>query len=885
MISAGKYFWAKTTPEGKPGISVQSHCLNVGLVAEAIIAALPATVRSLLPPGLATLAGLHDVGKICPGFQAKCDQWIHQNGLVQAAVVERWKLGCETDHAKVSQWTLQQLFNGDEDLFDWAMAVGAHHGRIKGQRLTKLNLSGSIGDAKWDGWRQSLARELIARFGDLPAKAPAGAMLWWVAGLITVADWIGSDETWFPPDGSLADNQRSERAVAALNDIQWHSAALESGLAFAELFPGYHATALQRAVFEQVTRPGTYLIEGAMGCGKTEAALAAAYHLIADGQAGGLYFALPTQTTSNKIHERVERFLRRIETRPHDLRLAHGSAWLREDFHLPVFAASFTSTSSPKSRVNESGEDEVLITRDHVRAGRSWFASGKRALLSSFGVGTVDQALLGIVAAKHFFVRQFGLAGKVVILDEIHTYDLYTGTLLDQLLRRLRELRCTVLILSATLTRRRREELLQAADAQVVSDGNAYPLLTLAPEGENTRSLPFAADESKEIHIATTADSDLAIAARCLDRAEAGQCVLWIRNTVDDAQSTYRQLKNNNRQGGPPVGLLHARFPLWRRQELEDFWLEALGKDSNNRPKGCVLVATQVVEQSVDIDADFLVTDLAPSDMLLQRIGRLWRHQRPNRAGRPEVLIHTGGLTSENGRAGSADDLKSLLGRSAFVYAPYVLLRTFEIWRQRSQIKLPADIRPLLESTYAEPTEDELPGWIALRRDLANRCDKLRNAAVSATLVLRQPALADEEDVQTRWNDRPTVQLLLATAPPSGLPAHNIQLPLADGSESLIPDYRFDLNAARALHRNLVRIPAWAGRPATTASPEWLTRLVPQRVVLGVVRANDGAILFGESPSGMAWHIDEGVTLPRRSKNNSQPPTSIPNYDDDESFD
>jgi CRISPR-associated endonuclease/helicase Cas3 len=850
-------------------------------VAQAIIATLPANVIALLPAGAVTLAALHDVGKICPGFQAKCDEWIHENGLVQAAIGGRWKLGCETDHAKVSQWTLQQLFNDDEDLFGWAMAVGAHHGRIKGQRLTKLNLSGSVGDAEWLESRQTLVRELVARFGALPAQTPTEAILWWVAGLITVADWIGSDETWFPPDGTLADDQRHGRATAALNGIQWHSAALRPSLTFAELFPGFNATALQHAAFEQIKRPGVYLIEGAMGCGKTEAALAAAYRLIANGHAGGLYFALPTQTTSNKTHERVEQFLRRIEASPHDLRLAHGSAWLREDFHLPVLSASFR----PKPPANERGEDESFVAGDHVRAGRSWFASGKRALLSSFGVGTVDQALLGIVAAKHFFVRQFGLAGKVVILDEIHTYDLYTGTLLDRLVKRLRELRCTVLILSATLTSRRREELLRAANAQPVADGNAYPLLTLAPEGENTRPLPFSADYPKEIHVTTTTDSEATIAALCLERAEGGQCVLWIRNTVDDAQATCRLLKNGNRQDGPPVGLLHARFPLWRRQKLEDFWLEALGKDSSSRPRGCVLVATQVVEQSVDIDADFLVSDLAPTDMVLQRIGRLWRHQRPNRAGRPEVLIHTGGLTEGNCRAGSSADLKALLGRSAFVYAPYVLLRTFEIWNPRSQILLPADIRLLLEATYAKPAEDEPRGWIELHRDLENRCDKLRNAAVSSALVFRQPALADEEGVQTRWNDRPIVQLLLATAPPAALPGHNIRLPLADGTEARIPDFPFDLNAARALHRNLVRIPASVAKNLTTTVPDWLSRLVSVRAALGVVRATDGAILFGELESGMTWHPDEGVTLPRRSKNNSQPSTSTPKFDDDESFD
>jgi CRISPR-associated endonuclease/helicase Cas3 len=387
------------------------------------------------------------------------------------------------------------------------------------------------------------------------------------------------------------------------------------------------------------------------------------------------------------------------------------------------------------------------------------------------------------------------------------------------------------------------------------------------------------------IHVTTTSGRDVAIAEVCLERAETGQCVLWIRNTVDDAQATFRLLKSGNSQDGPPVGLLHARFPLWRRQELEDFWLEALGKNSSIRPKGCVLVATQVVEQSVDIDADFLVTDLAPTDMLLQRIGRLWRHPRPNRAGRPEVLIHTGSLTAENFRAGSTDDLKNLLERSAFVYAPYVLLRTFEIWHARSEFTLSADIRPLLEATYAKPAADEPPGWMELRRELENRCNKLQDSAVSASMVLRQPALADEEGVQTRWNDRPTAQLLLTTATPAALPGHIIQLQLADGAEALIPDFRFDVKAARALHRNLVRIPLWVTKNLPSTAPEWLSRLVSQKATVGIVRRTDGAILFGELESGMTWHPDEGVTLPRRSANSTPPSISTPKFDDDESFD
>jgi CRISPR-associated endonuclease/helicase Cas3 len=300
-----------------------------------------------------------------------------------------------------------------------------------------------------------------------------------------------------------------------------------------------------------------------------------------------------------------------------------------------------------------------------------------------------------------------------------------------------------------------------------------------------------------------------------------------------------------------------------------------------------VLVATQVVEQSVDIDADFLVTDLAPTDLLLQRIGRLWRHDRPSRPGRPEVFIHAAQMTGDNHRLGGAADLKRLLGRSAFVYASYVLLRTFDLWTRQSRIELPGDIRTLLEETYRDAARDEPAGWMELAREVDERRKVLRQTADLAALVRRQPALPDEEGVQTRWNDRPTVQLLLAAEQPVRVHGHRIRLSLVEGNAVELPapqsDLRFDKAAARAVHSNLVRIPKWAARDAAAATE--LANLAPPRTVLGVVRKTDGAILFGDKESGMTWHPDEGVTLPRRAAPISPATTPTTDYDDDEPYD
>ena len=520
--------WAKTTSDGQPGISVRDHCLNVGCVAEALHKALSAPVRPLLPCGATTLAALHDVGKILPGFQRKCSAWLVLQGLADKARQEDWA-NQQSDHALVSQWTLQKAL-GSSKLASWAAVAGAHHGRIKGRHVNQLKV-GPTGGLIWEAARKKLVDELIAIFGSLPDKCdPPDALLWLIAGLTTVADWIGSDESCFGPAGGQSP-QAGQLAEAALDRIGWRPLHFRPNRQFGDLFPGcVPPRPLQSAALEHIRGPGLYLIEAQMGSGKTEAGLAAAYALLSTGQAAGLYFALPTQITSNRIYDRVAAFLCQADMEPDGrrLRLAHSTSWLREEQAPPALR--------PATPFDE-------ISREHVRIGRSWFASSKRALLAPYGVGTIDQALLGVVATKHFFVRQFGLAGKVVILDEVHTYDLYTGTLVDALIRQLRELNCTVIVLSATLTLARRRELMALAGATPGLLSEAYPLLTACPEQGVPQQIPFPAEAPRPVQVSASCAEENPVAESVIKRAASGQCVLWVRNTVAAAQETFRRLR------------------------------------------------------------------------------------------------------------------------------------------------------------------------------------------------------------------------------------------------------------------------------------------------------------------------------------------------------
>lgn len=806
-----------------PGISVHDHCLNVGCVAEALIGALVQQncgcadgLRARLPVSFVNrslavwLAACHDIGKISPGFLKKCQAWLKCYGFEAEAITRAWTQA-ESDHSKVTQFTLQHLLCerfglGEDDAAFWAAAAGMHHGAPHWRGEWRRAVAGIALNDVWENRRRELVEELTRFFG-APACPPPLALddlssLWWTAGFISVADWIGSDEVFFSPDRSDTPANLSSIQAAARNaiaQIGLESPAFTTGLSFVDLF-GFPPNDLQTAAMETIREPGVYVIEAPMGMGKTEAALAAAYRLVSNGQASGLYFALPTQATSNRIHERVAAFLSRVQTAAP--RLIHSGSWLLDK-----------NMRFPSIHAGQPG--------DQRSAARDWFASSKRALIAPFGVGTVDQALLGVISVKHFFVRHFALAGKVVVIDEVHSYDVFTGTLIEALISTLVKLRCTVIILSATLTRVRREKLLSMGGVTEIIHPPAletivtipsvsdepFPLITGVAGGKAIPPRPVAAPPPKP-PVAIRFRAEMDILGDAVEAARSGACVLWICNTVDRALATYRNLCSMRCDADPSVGLLHSRFPFYRRQKLEEYWMRKLGKLRCYRPPGCLLVSTQIVEQSVDLDADLLITELAPTDMLFQRLGRLWRHHKqedpPRPRAQPEVWIIEEAVTLDALRDEQDNQaLCKALGKKARVYAAYVLLRSLEQWHDKSHVNLPHDIRPWLEATYQPRSEDDRPGWKKLLADLEQKRLDHTGQAETAQNVWNLPALKDEEGIGTRLNECPTLPLILAKS------ADREIVVLLDGSSVPVQSLRFDYNTAKALHRNVVKAPKW----------------------------------------------------------------------------
>ncbi|MCA9879093.1 MAG: CRISPR-associated endonuclease Cas3'', partial [Thermomicrobiales bacterium] len=457
MLDDAHYLWAKKAKKGDEDPAafhpLLLHLLDVGVAAERFWAqCLPASARAWFARQLCLdvesagrwavlLAALHDLGKAAPAFQ--------ERDLFQAP----------TRHGTISTFLLRELLR--EELFSvpqgvasrLAIVLGGHHGVFPraadfSSKISKARVADHAGVGRWKAHQRWLLDE-ISRLLEIAGTPPpdrltnAGAI--WLAGFISVSDWIGSNQDFFPfaapggqlpagfsPDAYLAQTrEQAKRAIAALGWSAWPE--LSQPRAFGELFPEIAApNAMQEqiiALAPTFDQPWLVIIEAPMGLGKTEAALFLADHATAALGMRGHYLALPTQATSNQMFSRDTAFLQhRYPEEVVNTQLLHGHAALSSDFQA----------------LQENGRrylEEIDIPLDG-NAGfdgaapgviaAEWFTHRKRGLLAPFGVGTIDQALLSVLQTRHFFVRLLGLAGKTVILDEVHAYDTYMSVLLER---------------------------------------------------------------------------------------------------------------------------------------------------------------------------------------------------------------------------------------------------------------------------------------------------------------------------------------------------------------------------------------------------------------------------------------------------------------------
>lgn len=740
-----RQFWGKTNrPKNTHYHPAIYHMLDVGLVAQALLEKMGANVQRILfePLGdiekeqkirwLAFLVALHDLGKISPGFQVKSTDFCPRN--LNKDKFPFCKKYDETDHGRVTWETLREILI-NKATKNWTIAdtlaqtVAAHHGAYHQTGGKEKEL----GKAEWIEARNEIVETLRECFDlnwqtfPLQEEIPSPTFFLVLAGLTGLADWLGSDKKYFcyihydwrKTDFNVVDYQNDRLHIARQRVADLNLAAptfQATHHAFGELFqfdgkpaePNINQTkALQIADQLPNGKPALVIIETPMGSGKTEAALAIADRWLSTGIADGIYYALPTQATANAMLSRLLDFLRCI-TDETQLHLLHAYADLQEEYR------ALLGKDLPKPAQIDDIHDNDDETETGVRAS-VWFTERKRGLLSPFAVGTVDQALLTVLKqSRHFFVRLFGLAGKVVIIDEAHAYDTYTLTLLENLLRWLAALQTPVIVLSATLPEGKRQDLLKAYAPQAkLPTMVQYPCVIAAHQmAEQVLYAPIDSTIGKtfqvHIHTANGEQRWLEVANILREQLQDGGCALCVINTVVEAQAlfqhlaTYDDLKDY-------LCLFHARFPMGKRLAIEENVKARFGKNPEvgDRPYKAILIATQVVEQSLDVNFDVLITELAPIDLILQRMGRVHRHEntpRPQRLAQPSVYCLLPDLAGDEPDFGkSIFYFENILLRSALVLLE---LKNY-LRHQKMQIQLPDDVPTLIDLVYPLDLDDE----------------------------------------------------------------------------------------------------------------------------------------------------------------------------------
>lgn len=744
-------YWGKARPtEQGPDLHLLPyHCLDVAAVGHVYLQRNPAllswisqrlgsTDTAAVCEWITFWLALHDLGKFSISFQAQRSDLVER---LQGAPLQQFGLvGVRHDSLGMQLWldviesmARDQAWFGDyQDIFDgirpWVRAVTGHHGQPPLSQVTRMDghfrqrdiaaAQDFVAAAKALFLTPRAAR--VATTQDLAAfERNSRHLSWWIAGLAVLADWIGSNADIFKyidvPVATL-DGYWST-ALARAETALLHSGVLpvarQAARSFSQLFPAIKQPSPLQAWAESVVLaqgPQIHLLEDVTGAGKTEAAVALAHRLMESGSADGFFIGLPTMATANAMYGRIAEVYDQLFDGAASLVLAHGRKTLVDDF-----AASVIETGLDEGDVRQLDES---ATRRCVR----WLADhNKRALLAPAGVGTVDQALLGALQSKHQCLRLLGLTRKVLIVDEVHACDAYMQRTLETLLEFHAYAGGTAILLSATLTTHMKGALVAA-----FAKGCALPAPALAAMAyPMTTSWAAAAATASETPMATRPDvrrtvrvhyetNRAAVVASIVATLNAGQCVAWIRNTIGDAleaQTELERLVPKER-----ITLFHARFALGDRLDTEGEVLRTFGPESTPAARaGRLLIATQVAEQSLDIDADLLISDLAPIDRLLQRAGRLRRHVRNAQGQR----LTAPGTTDQRGDAcmwvlgplwtpqPAANWFKQVFPKSAQVYPHHgQLWRTAEALL-KGKLTMPDDARVLIEGVFAD--EADLP--------------------------------------------------------------------------------------------------------------------------------------------------------------------------------
>lgn len=700
--------WAKSNPY-KP---LWMHLLETGVVAQCLLKngsfrPLANELQRYLSLNeqqvyqlVGYMAAVHDIGKAFPAFQQQAEESRSAVILKQAGLMcpdaKGFRHEVYGEEKLYRIWKEQGIFGGMRERHRWAAVIGKHH---QGKHETPLSKGYGWGDTREKIWTrlqmqlEEQMREIFQPANVLPKHYDAVCMM--LLGIVVTADWIASGDDFAGLAAErtrqqvIADTEQITERFLQQNHLCHHSPRLEINR-FTKLWPKIPAEGmrpLQKTVEEvfadEKEMPLAVILEAPMGCGKTEAGLYAACRLAQRWGKEGFYVALPTSATANQMVGRMNAMLAGLNDP--QAKLMHSMAWMQQEH-------------DPRFQTEDAAEAEL------------WTSPMKRGLISPFAVGTIDQVMMAAMKVKYGCLRLAGLAQKVLIIDELHSYDAYMSSIIEKLLCWCRVLYIPVVMLSATLPASSKEKFAACYDYEDgLLDSATYPAVTLLYDDKKPRQIAVAGGQA-ETKVTIDCQPILGkidrIAELVAQKAAFGGCLCVLVNTVKDAQDTYRAIRN--RLPEYPAILFHARFHAKRRNEIEQECLEKLSTDKTKRPKKLIVVATQVVEQSLDLDFDYMISAICPMDLLLQRLGRLWRHKD---------TIRPTGMTEPHMTVLVPDGVD--YGSTGFVYYELLLQRTNEELHKLTEICLPRDIPVLVQRVYegAPTSEEQLEAWMSYGMD------------------------------------------------------------------------------------------------------------------------------------------------------------------------
>ena len=732
--AAATSVWGKLDPVTAEWLPLTHHLEHAAAMAGLLWDQfLPRSIKELLTSDLAAsdaavralccwYAGVHDTGKASVAFAQMAERRgmnfisdrMRDEGLSAISISPTDNVRHEVvSQLAVQNWLEEAVGARPRVARTWACVVGGHHGKNPDEGIlrTAKNRPHIVGTGRWVEVRReivdTMARatgvtEHYDRWAVRPLPVRCQALL---TAIVVVADWLASNQDYVPYHDELTP---ADRALVAFDEVAlpppWRPEipAPDADALLQTRFPelsAARARPIQAALLAaslDCTQSPLLIVEAAMGVGKTEGAFLAAEALAARFGQGGVYFGLPTMATANPMFERTLEWLSGSLGDSASVALAHGKAGLND-----TYTGLLRDNFRGQVYDDDAGHGQPVVN--------SWLRGRRRAGLADFVVGTIDQGLFAALKAKHVALRHLGLAGKVVVFDEVHAADTYMREYLKRALTWLGAYQTPVILMSATLPPHQRDEYVAAyawgsgdREPGITDHLDRYPRLTRY-DGVLSDRLVEPGTHSLDVRLERIDDVPETVRDMLRMMLADGGTAGVICNTVTRAQAMYCVLRD---EFGDEVVLLHSRFIAPDRAQRERHLVSLLGR-RGERPQRLVVVGTQVLEQSLDVDFDLMVSDLAPADLVLQRVGRLHRHTRPDRPlaiSRPVLYLR--------GVSDWAAEPPVFVRGSRAVYGDAALLRSAAVFDGRDQVTLPNDIPALVRTAY-DPAMSAPSGWEA----------------------------------------------------------------------------------------------------------------------------------------------------------------------------